>query len=235
MGKEERGNRGKGDKIVEQFVGKHSLTLPASQTLIFDRTLEDEEEELCEQLFPEAPVVGPSRRARLAKLADPTPLHTKAKPRNRADEPKSNISALEVLLPPPGEQELSRANQLPPKDWHEIAERQLSPEEERDARIIENRQHIDPKRFYKSSGTGRARGELPKRVHFGTVVVGAHEFYSSRMTKKERRSRIIDEVLADKKAVAYARNRSKRINAAKSIGKRVVDPAARKKRKNIKF
>lgn len=118
------------------------------------------------------------------------------------------------------------------KDWHEIPERQLTPEEERDARLIENRQYLDPKRFYKSSGTGRKRGELPNRVQFGTVIVGAHEFYSARLTRKERKSRIIDEVLADERVMGYTRQRNRALHFSRSNSKRIVDPSVHKRRRN---
>lgn len=115
--------------------------------------------------------------------------------------------------------------------WHEIRERTFTEAEQRDLRVIENREHLDAKRFYKSMGTGRKRGELPSRAQFGTVIAGAHEFYSARMTRRERRGRIIDEVLSDAQGVRAIKTRSKRYDLAKAINKRIIDPASRKKRK----
>lgn len=109
--------------------------------------------------------------------------------------------------------------------WDEIPKVSLTPELERDLRIIENRQHLDPKRFYKSTGTGRQRGQLPTRFHLGTVVVGSHEFYSGRLTRQERKSRIINEVLADERIVNYTRKRMTSLQRARQTGKRTVDPS----------
>lgn len=116
-------------------------------------------------------------------------------------------------------------------DWHTIPVVKMTPELERDLRIVENRQHLDPKRFYKSSGTGRKKGELPTRVQVGVVVEGAHEFYSGRLTNRERRATIMDEVLADDRAVHYAKSRFQSLQAVKGRKRRVVDPAAIKKKK----
>lgn len=120
---------------------------------------------------------------------------------------------------------------LPANDWHEIPEVKMTPELEKDLKIVENRGHLDPKRFYKSSGSGRKKGELPKRVHVGTVVAGAHEFYSARLTRKERRKSILDEVLSDSRIVRYTKNKLKALRQEKAIKKRTIDPAARRKRK----
>lgn len=116
-------------------------------------------------------------------------------------------------------------------DWHEIPEARMTPQLQNDLRVIENRQHLDPKRFYKSSGSGRKKGQLPSKVHVGTVVVGAHEFYSSRLTRKERRRTMLDEVMSDGRIVNYTKNKFKSIQKARQGNTRVVDPAAKKRKK----
>lgn len=108
---------------------------------------------------------------------------------------------------------------------------QLTPELQRDIRLIENRQHLDPKRFYKSSGTGRKQGELPTRVQVGTVVVGAHEFYSGRLVKRDRRARIMDQVLGDEGVRKFTKNRFRKVQKERMENRRVVDPARQRKRK----
>lgn len=108
----------------------------------------------------------------------------------------------------------------------------MTPELQRDLRVIENRQHLDPKRFYKSSGSGRRRGELPSRVQVGTVVVGAHEFYSARLTKRERKGRIMDQVLADERVKTYTKDRFQKLQQGRMISKRIIDPAAKRARRH---
>lgn len=116
-------------------------------------------------------------------------------------------------------------------DWHEIPEATLTPELRRDLILLENRAHLDPKRFYKSSGTGRKRGELPTRVHVGTVVEAPHEFFSGRLTNRERRKSFADEVFSDGRLMENAKRRFTKVQESRRGKKRVVDPAARAIRK----
>ncbi|PXF41905.1 rRNA-processing protein fcf2 [Gracilariopsis chorda] len=119
--------------------------------------------------------------------------------------------------------------------WHEMPAANLTPELQRDLRIIENRQHLDPKRFYKSSGTGRKKGQLPTHVQVGTVLSGAHEFFSGRLLKRERRARIIDQVLASKETMHYTKSRYQKLQSDRMANRRIVDPAAMKKRRRRKW
>lgn len=117
------------------------------------------------------------------------------------------------------------------QDWHEIPEISLTPELRRDLILLENRQHLDPKRFYKSSGTGRKNGQLPTRVHLGVVVEAPHEYLSARLTNKERKKSFADEILSDPHIMANARRRFQDIQSSRADRKRIVDPAARKIRR----
>lgn len=197
------------------------LRLPATREILHDDTLRKEEDSLRVHLFPEASERKKSER----------PLGTRP-------DAGYNVAVLKSLVRRTASDASSGASAQvgknaadADKDWHEINERVLTPEEERDARVIENRAFLDPKRFYKSSGTGRKKGELPTRVHFGTVVVGPHEFYSARLTRKERKPRIIDEVLADRRVVTYAKQRSAALQNLARFSRRIVDPAIGKRRK----
>lgn len=116
-------------------------------------------------------------------------------------------------------------------DWHEIPEATMTPELRRDLVLLENRAHLDPKRFYKSSGTGRKRGELPTRVHVGTVVEAAHEYLSGRLTNRERRKSFADEVFSDGRLMENAKRRFTKVQHSRHGKKRVVDPASRGIRK----
>lgn len=119
--------------------------------------------------------------------------------------------------------------------WHEMPAANLTPELERDLRVIENRQHLDPKRFYKSSGTGRKKGQLPTHVQVGTVLSGSHEFFSGRLLKRERRARIIDQVLASQETMHYAKSRYQKLQRDRTANRRIVDPAAMKKKRRKRW
>ena len=120
----------------------------------------------------------------------------------------------------------------PDADWHVIPDARMTPELVRDLRVIENRKHLDPKRFYKASGTGRKKGELPSRVHMGTVVEAPHEFYSARIPKRERKRTVTEEAMADQGIVRFTKRRFKSLQQERSAKKRVIDPAAKRRRRN---
>lgn len=76
---------------------------------------------------------------------------------------------------------------------------EMTPELQRDLQVLKMRHVIDPKRHYRKMG----KKEEFKYFQMGTVVEGATEFFSSRLTRKERKRTIVDELLADDKARTY--------------------------------
>jgi hypothetical protein len=53
-------------------------------------------------------------------------------------------------------------------------------------------------------------------LHIGTVVEGPTEYLSARMTKKERKQTLVDEILADKKITGYSKKKYLQIQEVKS-------------------
>lgn len=80
-----------------------------------------------------------------------------------------------------------------------------------DLAVIRNRNYLDPKRFYKSADNSKN-----KVMQLGTVIEGSAEFYSSRLTKKQRRSNLTEEIMADPAAADYTRNKYKKMQQTKS-------------------
>ena len=100
------------------------------------------------------------------------------------------------------------------KGWLGFRPTPTSEEVQADIALLRNRNYLDPKRFYKSSD-----GQSGKRrsiVQVGTVIEGAAEFYSSRLTKKEKRSNVTDEVLADTSLSGYVQNKSRSMQRQKT-------------------
>lgn len=223
------------ETTVDDMIGTHALRLDSNSTknslaveekkLIKSDVLKSTSIQSCRKNF-----LG--RRRAISELAPVAPKFDVSELEQRLVSEGPATSAVDMNATPwSSSRSWARPGRIGSDEkWHEIEERKLTPEEERDLRVVENRQHLDPKRFYKSTGTGRKRGELPSQVHFGTVVVGAHEFYSARMTRRERRARIIDEVLADKEALSYIKKKGRALQVQKSISKRIVDPASRRRR-----
>jgi len=67
--------------------------------------------------------------------------------------------------------------------------------------MIQMRNYIDPKRFYKNPD------KIGKVLHTGTVIEGAAEYKSSRLTNKERKQTIVEEILADRQIKDYSKRK----------------------------
>ena len=78
-----------------------------------------------------------------------------------------------------------------------------------DLSLIRNRNYLDPKKFYKSSDS------FNKVVQLGTVIEGSSEFYTSRLTNKERRANFTEEVMADGAMASYAKRKFGEVQAEK--------------------
>ena len=80
--------------------------------------------------------------------------------------------------------------------WFGMESSNNSEEIQNDIAIIRNRNYLDPKKFYKSSDF--SKGKSNKVVQLGTVIEGAMEsIYSNRLTKKQRKSTLLEEVMED--------------------------------------
>ncbi|KAL7748347.1 dTDP-fucopyranose mutase [Sorochytrium milnesiophthora] len=79
--------------------------------------------------------------------------------------------------------------------WFDLPATPITPEIKRDLLLLRARSALDPKRHYKKDKLYEK--ELPKYFQIGTIVEAPHEFYSGRMTNKERKQTLVDELLAD--------------------------------------
>lgn len=105
------------------------------------------------------------------------------------------------------------------KGWFRMTPTPMTDELKTDLAVIRNRTYLDPKRFYKSADKHHSI------VQLGTVIEGAAEYYSSRLTKKQRRANLTEEIMADPETSDWAKkkfkkmSREKTIEAQKRIGK----------------
>mmetsp|Transcript_30989 Transcript_30989/g.61328 ORF Transcript_30989/g.61328 Transcript_30989/m.61328 type:complete len:97 (+) Transcript_30989:61-351(+) len=77
------------------------------------------------------------------------------------------------------------------------------------------RNYLDPRRFYKSSDGRHASGV----VQVGTIVEGNGIAGSSaRLTKKERRANLTEEVMGDEKVQKYLKRKQGEIQVTNSSG-----------------
>ncbi|KAJ1961321.1 rrna-processing protein fcf2 [Dipsacomyces acuminosporus] len=96
------------------------------------------------------------------------------------------------------------------KNWFGMKAPVLTQEIKNDLRVLQLRNVLDPKRFYKKNS---GNTKVPKYFEMGTIIEGATEFYSGRLTKKERRNNLVDELLADKQARDYFKRKVDEIQA----------------------
>ncbi|KAJ3390874.1 hypothetical protein HDU92_000234 [Lobulomyces angularis] len=83
--------------------------------------------------------------------------------------------------------------------WFDMPATEITPEIKRDLHILKSRGALDPKRHYKKDNkTG-----LPKFFQFGTIIEDKADYYSSRLTKKERSESFIGEILQDSEKTEY--------------------------------
>lgn len=63
------------------------------------------------------------------------------------------------------------------------------------------RNYLDPKRFYKNPD------KLGTILHVGTVIEGSAEYKSNRLTRKERKQSILEELMSDNSIKNYTKNK----------------------------
>lgn len=101
------------------------------------------------------------------------------------------------------------------KGWFDMPAPSITPELKKDLEILQLRHVMDPKRHFKRSGKSKA---LPKYFQVGTVIEPASEYYSSRLTKHERKQTLVDELLSDQKLKNYRMRKVREIQEARTPG-----------------
>lgn len=91
--------------------------------------------------------------------------------------------------------------------WFNMRAPQITPEIKHDLEVLRMRSALDPKHFYKKNDMTA----LPKHFHIGKVIDSPMDFYSSRLTNKERRKTIVDELMADADFKRYNKRKYKEI------------------------
>ncbi|QSZ34831.1 hypothetical protein DSL72_007690 [Monilinia vaccinii-corymbosi] len=101
--------------------------------------------------------------------------------------------------------------------WYNMPKTVVTPELKRDLQLLRLRSVLDPKRFYKKDS---ARAEVPEYSQVGTIIEGPTEYFSSRLTNKERKQTFVEQVLAGEQSNHKFRNKYNEIQASKTSGKK---------------
>jgi len=75
---------------------------------------------------------------------------------------------------------------------------------------------LDPKRHYKKDNS---RG-IPEFSQVGTVIPGPTDYFSGRVTKRDRKQTLLGEVLETEKSTKRFKNKYGEIQAVKTSGKK---------------
>ncbi|KAL4446201.1 hypothetical protein ABPG77_003008 [Micractinium sp. CCAP 211/92] len=120
-------------------------------------------------------------------------------------------------VPPPDERLRAKAaRQERPdtagKGWFDLPATQVTDEVKNDLRMLRLRGAMDPKAHYKKLDTTK----FPKYFQMGTVVESAADFYSARLTKKQRKRTLTEEVMADAQLTEVRKKRFTKLQEERS-------------------
>ncbi|KAL7275151.1 dTDP-fucopyranose mutase [Rhizina undulata] len=110
--------------------------------------------------------------------------------------------------------------------WFNMPQTNLTPELKRDFQLIKMRNVLDPHRHYKKDNSA-----IPKYSQTGTVIEGSTEFFSARISKKERKRTIAEEIMADSKARQTYKRKYEEIQQSKRSGKKEFYKKLKEQRK----
>lgn len=114
-------------------------------------------------------------------------------------------------------------------DWYNLPRTVLTPELKRDLQLLRMRSTLDPKRFYKKENA--KKNQVPEYSQVGTVIEGPTEFFSARLSNKERKRTLVEEVLAGEKTTQRFKSKYRDIQRAKTSGRKDYYKAVKAQRK----
>lgn len=98
-----------------------------------------------------------------------------------------------------GRQHAKAAQDTAGPAWFHMPKAEMTPELEKDVRLIRMRSALDPKRHYKNGPVLAS-----KYFQVGTIVAGADEFYSAaRLSRKQQGTTVLDTLMKDGDKRAY--------------------------------
>lgn len=93
----------------------------------------------------------------------------------------------------------------------------MTPELKRDLQLLRMRSVLDPKRHYKKDSK---KDNVPEYSQVGTVIEGPTEYFTARLTNKERKRTLTEDVLEGEKRSQRFKSKYSDIQSAKTSGKK---------------
>lgn len=102
-------------------------------------------------------------------------------------------------------------------EWYNLPKTNLTPELKRDLQLLKMRSVLDPKRFYKKEST---KAKAPEFSQVGTLIEGPTDFFSGRMSNRDRKRTLVEEVLAGERSSGRFEKKYREIQTTKTSGKK---------------
>ncbi|KAI9183175.1 dTDP-fucopyranose mutase [Blastocladiella emersonii ATCC 22665] len=174
-----------------------------------------------------------ARPFKLLKMQANVPHHVQqAVPLAKAAVPEAvpdAAAAARKLVPAKQYSQVEKAIETAGDKWFNLPATELTPELRNDLLVIKNRDVLESKRHYKKDA--KMNATMPKFFHVGRIVEAKHEFYSSRLTKKERKNTLVEQILADTERRTYFKKKAEAISIKKARGTRKFYALKKEKRK----
>ena len=105
----------------------------------------------------------------------------------------------------------------------------MTPELKRDLQLLKMRGVLDPKRHYKKDDV---KSLAPEFFQIGTVIEGPSEYFSSRLSNRERKTTLTKELLENERSTGRFKSKYRDIQAAKTSGKKTFYSKLKQKRRH---
>ncbi|KHJ32485.1 putative rrna-processing protein fcf2 protein [Erysiphe necator] len=102
-------------------------------------------------------------------------------------------------------------------DWYNLPRTRLTPELKRDLQLLRMRDVLDPKRHYKKDSS---RTNVPEFSQVGTIIEGPTEYFSGRLSNKQRKKTLVEETLENENITGRYKKKYNEIQAIKTSGKK---------------
>jgi hypothetical protein len=102
-------------------------------------------------------------------------------------------------------------------NWYNLPRTNLTPELKRDLQLLKMRSVLDPHRHYKKDNR---KSDVPEFSQVGTIIEGPTEYFSGRLSNKERKRTFVEEVLTGEQASGKFKSKYNEIQTTKSSGRK---------------
>ncbi|KAI0887089.1 Fcf2-domain-containing protein [Annulohypoxylon maeteangense] len=192
-------------------------------------TIVDLSDDQIEQLLKEAEIrlqakcqgqdskaVAIPSKSDVAKTSKPQASLLKSAPLTSKDNAKSEELSVRIPEVRRSKQEMAVKTDAG-SSWFNLPKTDLTPELKKDLQLLRMRDVLDSKRFYRKDSS---RSLVPEFSSVGTIVEGPTDFFNARLTKKERKRTLLEEVLETEDITRKFKNKYGQIQETKASGKK---------------